>query len=354
MHSQNRSDLGYDELTAEAGADLLPDGVSPARVTEVNKNNYRVSDGSHDMKAELSGKFLFTAEEKIDYPTVGDWVAVQALNDFTLAVIHSVFPRKTLLKRKDPGKRIEFQPIAANIDFGLIVQSADRPNTNLLDRYLVMLNDAGIHPVVVVTKIDLVSTSEVEVLKERLSGSRCRVLFISNTIEGGTDALSEMLISGKTYCLLGQSGVGKSSLLNRVSGSFALEVGEVREQDGRGRHTTVRRQLVHLDSGAIFIDTPGIRELGNFDVDEGLEHTFEDFSSYARQCRFSDCTHTHEQGCAIIAALEAGDIEEERYRNFLKLRKESEFHDLSYRERRRKDKSFGRMVKNFKKMKDRR
>lgn len=164
------------------------------------------------------------------------------------------------------------------------------------------------------------------------------------------DDLKENIITGKTYCLLGQSGVGKSSLLNNLLEANLLKVGEVREKDGRGRHTTVRRQLVCLSSGSLFIDTPGIRELGNFQISQGLEQTFDDFSAYSPWCRFTDCSHTHEQGCAVIAAVKEDEIAKDRYENFLKLRKESEFYDMSYQQRRSKDMSFGKMVKNYKKM----
>jgi len=145
--------------------------------------------------------------------------------------------------------------------------------------------------------------------------------------------------------------VGKSSLLNRLLGSSLLDVSEVRKKDGKGRHTTVKRQLIRLNSGCIFIDTPGIRELGNFQVELGLNKTFDEFSSFAPHCRFSDCSHTHEKGCAVTAAVKNSDIDEDRYRNFLKLKKESEFYDLSYQEKRKKDKSFRKMVKGHKKLK---
>ena len=354
MNDSHLEKLGYDEFFRRAGVNVLREGFSPARVTEVNRNRYIVSDGNHEMQAELSGKFLYNTENPSDFPTVGDWVLIQSLNDDTLAIMHSFLPRKTLLKRKEPGKRIEFQLIAANIDFGLIMQSADHLNVNLLDRYLVMLNECNIRSIIIISKIDLVSPSEITALKDTLVTLNDRCLFISNTAEDGTDSLSSILVPGCTYCLLGPSGVGKSSLLNRLLGTCHFEVSTVREKDGRGRHTSVRRQLVRLDSGSIFIDTPGMRELGNFEVDQGLAETFDDFSAFSQRCRFADCSHTHEEGCAVRAAAENGEIEEGRYRNFLKLRKESEFYDMSYREKRRKDKAFGKMIRNYKKSTQRR
>jgi len=349
MINKNLEKLGYDDFFQSTSPEYTEDGFSRARVMEVNKNSYVVSDGMHEMKAELTGKFLFDAIDATAFPTVGDWVTIQAMDDYILGIIHEVLPRKTLLKRKESGKKVAFQLIASNIDYGLIVQSANHINSNLLDRYLVMLHDSGIEPVIIITKIDLVEQSELDEITHSLSHDKVKILYISNISDEGVGNVKEMLAPGKTYCLLGQSGVGKSSLLNNLIGSYMLEVSSVRETDGKGRHTTVRRQLVVLDSGSMFIDTPGMRELGNFDVSDGLAQTFDKFSSYGESCRFTDCTHTHEKGCAIIAAVENGDIPQERYENFLKLKKESDFYEMSYLEKRKKDKSFGKMVKNFKK-----
>lgn len=341
--------LGYNEWHRQVQPAPVPEGFIPARVTEVHKNSYTVSDGIHEMSAELSGKFLFDAEDTTAFPTTGDWVTVQTLDNFTLAIIHAVLPRATLLKRKEAGKRIAFQLIAANIDVGLIVQSAEAPNYNLLDRYCVMLHESGIQPMALFSKADLLPSGGKEVLAETLTTLKVPYLLISSIAEGGLNELSEQLITGKTYCLLGQSGVGKTSLLNRLLGADVFKVNAIRETDGRGRHTTVRRQLSRLDSGGIFIDTPGMRELGNFEVETGLEKTFDEFGPYAASCRYRDCTHTFEDGCAVIAAVENGEIEEGRYRNYQKLRKEAKHYELSYHEKRKKDKSFGKMVKNYKK-----
>lgn len=341
--------LGFNERIQNSATEFIKDDLIIARVIEVNKNSFMVSNGFNEMIAELSGKFMFDARGSTDLPTVGDWVAVQALDNFTFAIIHSVLARRTLLKRKEPGKRIDFQLIAANIDFGLIMQPADQLNFKLLDRYFVMLNECGIEPIVVISKVDLLSSQEIDALKHDLIKLDNKYLLISNTADKGTDELSSMLIPYKTYCLLGKSGVGKTSLLNALLHKNVLKVNEIRDKDGRGRHTTVRRQLICLDSGSIFIDTPGMRELGNFEISNGLDQTFNEFLTYAQKCRFRDCRHTHEEGCAILQAVKNGEIEEDRYRNYLKLKKEADFNEMSYLERRKKDKSFGKMKKNYKK-----
>jgi ribosome biogenesis GTPase len=344
--------LGYDEWFQDASSGNIHNDFTLARVVEVNKGNYRVADGKHEMMAELAGKFVFTAENRMDFPTVGDWVIIHAVDDFSLAIIHDILPRKTLLKRKESGRKVDFQLIAANIDYGLVVQSADSLNLNCLERYLVMLNESKIESVVVVSKIDLLSASELTDLQSQIARLNTRYLLISNVADGGVDVLTNELQQCKTYCLLGPSGVGKTSLLNRLLGENLFKVNEVREKDGRGRHTTVRRQLICLEAGSIFIDTPGMRELGNFEVTEGIEETFKDIALHSENCRFKDCTHVHEEGCAIIEAVANGIIDTERYQNYLKIKKESDFYEMSYLEKRKKDKAFGKMIKNYKKQKN--
>jgi ribosome biogenesis GTPase len=345
--------LGFDDWFQEHSESLTIEDFSLARITEVNKGNYKASDGRHEMLAELSGKMLYQVEGSLDYPTVGDWVVVQCFDDYTLAIVHQILPRKSLLKRKDPGKAVEFQLIAANIDFGFIMQSVDGNfNLNRLERYLVMLHEGKIHPIIVLSKIDLLSEHELSEILEQIRRLKDKylVLSISNETGEGIDLLKGKLQAGKTYCLLGSSGVGKSTLLNTLLGEQFLQVNEVREKDHKGRHTTSRRQLVPLESGSIFIDTPGMRELANFAVDSGIAETFDEIAALSGQCRFKDCTHTHEKGCAVIAALEEGILDETQYQNYLKIQKESRFYSMSYIDKRKRDKEFGKMVKNLKKM----
>ncbi|MEJ2637208.1 MAG: ribosome small subunit-dependent GTPase A [Calditrichia bacterium] len=345
--------LGYDEWFKVKSKEYVKDDFSAARIVEVNKNNYKISNGRHEIFAELSGKFLFNAEHNIDYPTVGDWVVVQFFDAYSPAIIHHLLPRKSLLKRKDPGKAVEFQLIAANIDYAFIMQSVDSNfNLNRLERYFVMINESKIQPIVLLSKTDLISGDEFSEIKDRIKrfNDKYMVLPISNVTGDGIQAFRKELHSCKTYCLLGSSGVGKTTLLNKLLGGQQFNTNEVREKNGRGKHTTTRRQLIRLESGSIFIDTPGMRELGNFNVEIGLGETFDEIISYISLCRFKDCTHTHEKGCAVKEAVKEGIIDEDRYNNFLRIQKESAYYDMSYLEKRTKDKSFGKMVKNYKKI----
>ena len=189
MNNQGLESLGFDGWFRDACSDPIPDDFSLARIIEVNKGNYRASDGKYSMMAELSGKVMYSAEDRTNLPTVGDWVVMQAVNDNSLAIIHTVLPRKTLLKRKEPGKKIDFQLIASNIDYGLVVQSADSLNLNSLERYLVMLNESRIQPILVLSKIDLLSAAQISILQTQVKKLSDRYVLISNIVDGGIDTL---------------------------------------------------------------------------------------------------------------------------------------------------------------------
>jgi ribosome biogenesis GTPase len=320
-----------------------------ARVTAVNKDSYIIRNERNEVFAEITGKFLFNVDSSLDYPTVGDWVYTQYFDDDSFAVIHELQPRKSILKRKTSGKKIEFQLIAANIDTAFIMQSLDS-NYNLrrLERYLVMIHEANIRPVVLLSKSDLLSPGELEekIHEMRPGMAEIQILAFSNVDGSGLDQINGLLLPGETFCLLGSSGVGKTTLLNKLLGDALFKTEAVREQDGRGRHTTARRQLIMLKNGAMVIDTPGMRELGNIGVESGLQETFAEITDMADRCRFSDCTHIQEDGCAVLSALENGEISQERYNNYIKMTKESAFYEMSYLEKRRRDKKFGKFVKS--------
>ena len=324
-----------------------------ARVITVNKDSYTINNGKGDVSAEVTGKLMFSADSPLDYPATGDWVIAQYYDKNSFAIISEIVTRKSVLKRKTSGKNIEFQLIATNIDTGLIVQSLDT-NYNLrrLERYLVMVNESDIQPVVLLSKSDMLSANEIDKKITEIQAliPDTRVVTISNKDQTGLQHVKELLVPWKTYCLLGSSGVGKTTLINNLQDEARLKTHSVREKDGKGRHITTRRQLINLKNGAMIIDTPGMRELGNFAIDTGIHGTFDEIAALSNQCRYNDCSHTQEQGCAIFVALKDGIISQDRYQNFIKLKKESAFYEMSYLEKRHKDKRFGKFVKSV--MKD--
>jgi ribosome biogenesis GTPase len=344
-------DLGFDEWFEAHIDDIRHEGQDIARVTAVDRNSYIIRNEFREVPAELAGKFSFQVESSVELPCVGDWVTVQYHNDDTLAIIHGLFPRKTFLRRKRAGMEVNYQMIAANIDLAFIVQSCHFDfNLARLNRYLVMAADGDVEPIIILAKTDLISPDE---LQEKLAvvreaGITTRVIALSNLTGSGYDEFRQILLPGRTYCLLGSSGVGKTTLINHLTGRDDLDTKEV-SGTGEGTHTTTRRQLILLDNGFMFIDTPGMRELGLLGASEGVNKGFEDIIELAAACRYADCSHTQESGCAVLAAIAEGELSEKRYAGYLKLRKESEHYEMSYLEKRKKDKAFGRFIKAAKK-----
>ncbi len=328
-----------------------------ARVISVHKGSYIVTKGAGEVFAELLGSLSYTTNSSLDLPTTGDWVYADFFDDDSLAIIHGVVPRKTLLKRKTAGKLVDFQLIAANIDVAFIMQSVDS-NLNLrrLERYLVMVNESKISPVILLSKCDLISQDKVQEIKQDILkiAHQSNILAFSNLSGENIETIKNLLLPGQTYCLLGSSGVGKTTLLNSILGAEQFETQPVRESDSRGRHTTSSRELVQLESGALLIDTPGMRELGNMSVDKGLDETFSDIVELLRQCKFADCSHNNEKGCAVITAIEKGELDAQRFKNYIKMKKESAFNEMSYYEKRKKDKAFGKLIKSVMNSKNKR
>ena len=330
-------ELGLDRWFTDQASELCNPEMSIARVTVVDRGWYIIRNEDGEVSARATGKFLHTTDSTRDMPCVGDWVCVRYDSD-NAASIHTVLPRRSLLRRKSAGKDIEVQMIAANIDVAFIVQACQYDfNVPRLQRYLVMATDGHVEPVLVLTKTDLVSADQLAqlILEIRQEGIKARIITLSNVTGDGLDQVHELMALGKTYCLLGSSGVGKSTLINQLTGQDTLKTGKV-GNTGEGRHTTVRRQLIVLEQGSMIIDTPGMREIGIFAASEGMDDNFDDIEELSLSCRFGNCNHSNEPGCAVLQAIKSGELQQERYGNYVKLKKESEFNETSYTAKRKK------------------
>lgn len=351
MSSSRLEALGWDDWFAErAGADCHSTG-SFARVAAVDRELLLLINESGVFRAKLSGKFMYESVSSSERPCVGDWVCVEKAPADQFGLVHCVVGRKTSLRRKAAGESVDYQMIAANVDIVFIVQSCHYDfNLKRLERYLVMVRDGGAVAHILLTKTDLVAP---EVLSSQLAqirgaGIDVPVLTLSNVTRQGIDELQRILLPRNTYCFVGSSGVGKSTIINGLVGRSVLETKGV-SGAGEGRHTTVRRELIVLDNGAMVIDNPGMREFGVLGAEGGIEASYADIVALSSQCHFRDCTHTSEPGCAVLKAIESGMIDAAHYDNFLKLRSESEHYQASYAERRKKDREFGRYIKSAKK-----
>ena len=345
------SDIGFDPWFEAQAGDIRHEGHSIARISAVDRNSYMIRNELREIPAELAGKFYFHAESSAELPCVGDWVTVQYHNNDNSAIIHGLFPRKTFLRRKRAGTEVDYQMIASNIDIAFIVQSCHFDfNLPRLNRYLVMAADGHVEPIVILAKTDLISPDELQekLAAIRQAGITTRVIALSNITGSGFDEFHQLLMPGRTYCLLGSSGVGKTTLINHLTGRDDLVTKSI-SGTGEGTHTTTRRQLLVLDKGVMFIDTPGMRELGLLGASEGVDKGFEDILELSMACRYADCSHTQESDCAILTAIANGALSQERYSSYLKLKKESEHYAMSYQDKRKKDKAFGRFVKTVKK-----
>lgn len=344
-------DLGYNiELEEYRKAHNL-DVFEVGRIISEHKERYVVKTASGEYDGEIIGNLRFTARDRSDFPAVGDWVAISEYGE-DKALIHAVLPRKTIIERQAVGKQGEKQIIATNIDYGLIVQAVDRDfNINRIERYLTICNTSKVSPIIVLNKIDLISVDELSKLISQVQVriKNVPILPISNETQQGLLKLKGYIEKGKTYCLLGSSGVGKSSLLNNLSGRELMETNTISASTNKGRHVTTHRELVILDNGGIVIDNPGMREVGIADSKEGLEVTFSEIVELSKECKFNDCTHTTEIGCAVLNAVESGTIDRSSYENFLKMEREKEHFESTVAERRKKDKDLGKMIREFKK-----
>jgi ribosome biogenesis GTPase len=312
--------LGWTPRLAEAFAPFAAEGLEPARVALEHTHIYRVFAAPGEYLARVSGRLRHHAEQRIDFPAVGDWVAIEPAAAGAEVTIHAVLPRSSRFSRRAAGDATEEQIVAANIDVVFLVSGLDGDyNPRRIERYLVVAWDSGATPVVVLNKSDLVDDAAAIVDEVRAAAPGVDVHAVSSRRPETLTPLRAYLGPGRTGALLGSSGVGKSSIVNQLIGQDLLRTRDVRASDSRGRHTSTARQLVMLPDHGLLIDTPGMRELQLWESGEAVAGAFSDIEERAAGCRFRDCQHRAEPGCAVRAAVEAGDLTAERLESFYKL-----------------------------------
>lgn len=344
-------DLGYDDKLEEFRIEHDLRNFDIGRVISEHRERYIVKTIKGEFESEITGNMRFAAKSREDFPAVGDWVALATYkSDF--AIIHKILPRFSIIRRRAVGQFGEVQIIATNIDYAFLVQAVDRDfSINRLERYLTICNSSNVIPVIILTKTDLINELRLNEILENIK-SRIKnvpIIPLSNETQNGYGAINALIKKGKTYCMLGSSGVGKSTLLNNLSGETLMRTDIISQSTNKGKHVTSHRELIVLENGGILIDNPGMREVGIADTTSGLEITFEEIIRLAKNCKFKDCTHTNETGCRVIDAVEKGEIDIASYENYLKMEKEKAYFESTIAERRKKDKDFGKMIKNYKK-----
>ncbi len=321
-------DLGWDEFfEGEFGKNgMHENGARPARVVEELKDAFRVYAEAGEFLAEVAGRLRHAAQGREQLPAVGDWVVIAPREHEGRARIQEVLPRRSKVSRKVAGRVASEQVIAANLDTIFMVSSLNRElNPRRIERYLAMVRESGASPVVLLTKADLCVDAAHLAAEVESVAIGVPVHVLSAVTGEGLDALGKYLCTGRTVALVGSSGVGKSTLINRLLGREALLTKPVREADDRGRHATTTRRLVMLPNGGMLIDTPGMRELQLWEAESGLERAFEDIATFGAECRFRNCGHRAEPGCAVRQAIESGELDAERLESFRKLERELEF-----------------------------
>jgi ribosome biogenesis GTPase / thiamine phosphate phosphatase len=344
----NLKRIGYNDNIEKIIDQKMLKKYQVSRVVTVHKNGYIITDGEITISARLSGSLVYKSESSTQIPTTGDWVYIKFYDDKSFAVINGLIERKSILKRKSIGDKSTVQLIGANIDVAFIVQSVDfNLNIKRLERYLVMVNEAKIKAVILLSKCDLASIDEVKQIKENILKviPNAEIISFSNLDKSNVQIIESSLIAGQTYCLIGSSGVGKTSLLNNILQEKEHKTKIVSKKENKGQHTTTNRELILLENGAIIIDTPGMRELGSISIDDGLDETFTEIANLPNNCKFANCTHKHEKNCAILQAIAEGVVTQDRYNNYIKIKEEAEFNEMPKYERKRRNKGLAKQVR---------
>ena len=316
--------LGWNAGRDDQFAPYLAQGLLPARVAVEDKHFYRVWTVDAELTAQVTGKLIHEARgDHAKMPKVGDWVAIKLIPNEEKAAIQAVLPRTTQITRKTSGRNTAAQILATNIETVFLVTAADPTfNTARLERMLVMGRESGARPVVILNKIDLCDDLETKLAEAMQAAGDALVLAVCALTGRGVKKLAALIKAGDTVAFIGTSGVGKSSLINRLHGEDLMPTVEVRAHDAKGRHTTSWREMIFLPKGGVVIDTPGMREFHLWGAGEGAKETFPEIEALAAGCHFRDCTHTQEKDCAVLAALAAGTLPRERHENFVKLQRE--------------------------------
>lgn len=313
---------GWTDALAEEIADRQDADLRPARVIAQHRGFWRLAPVEGESLAVAPGKMLYRATGTLGLPAVGDWVLARREADGPATIVE-ILPRATVFVRRKVGRDSLEQVVAANVDIVFLVTSLNQElNLRRIERYLVATWESGARPVVLLSKADLVPDRDARLQQVVEVASGAEVIAYSIVSGEGVDAIRAFLQPGRTIALLGSSGVGKSTLVNVLAGEELLRTQKIREADDKGRHTTTHREIVRLSCGALLLDTPGMREVGFWGIDEGLRDAFDDVEALVGGCRFRDCTHESEPGCAVRAAMQAGALSAERWESFLKLRKE--------------------------------